>query len=111
RRRVEIAKGLLHRPRILLLDEPSTGLDPGARIDLWTYLRQIRDEAGVTILMTTHLMEEAEHCDRLGIMNAGKLVANNTPMALKEQIGGDVITITSPQPQALQTGLREKFSM
>ncbi|HEY8667047.1 MAG TPA: ATP-binding cassette domain-containing protein, partial [Tepidisphaeraceae bacterium] len=62
RRRVELAKGLLNRPRILLLDEPSTGLDPGARIDLWRYLREIQGNEGVTILLTTHLMEEAEHC-------------------------------------------------
>src|SRR5258706_9841424 len=67
RRRVELAKGLLHRPRILLLDEPSTGLDPGARLDLWQYLREIRDQEGVTILLTTHLMDEAEHCSRLAI--------------------------------------------
>src|SRR5437667_5011920 len=65
RRRVELAKGLLTWPKILLLDEPSTGLDPGARIDLWRYLREIRAESGVTILVTTHLMDEAEHCDRL----------------------------------------------
>ena len=79
KRRVEIAKGLLHRPEILLLDEPSTGLDPGARHDLWQYLRKLRDEQHVTILVTTHLMEEAEHCDRLAILNQGELVAKDTP--------------------------------
>ncbi len=71
KRRVELAKGLIHSPSVLLLDEPSTGLDPGARIDLWNYLRILRDEQGVTVLVTTHLMEEAEHCDRLAILNAG----------------------------------------
>src|SRR2546421_7257120 len=72
RRRVELAKGLLHRPRVLLLDEPSTGLDPGARIDLWRYLREIQSQ-GVTVLVTTHLMEEAEHCSRLAIIDGGRL--------------------------------------
>src|SRR3954453_11954683 len=73
RRRVELAKGLLTSPRLLLLDEPSTGLDPGARIDLWRHLRAIRDAENVTILLTPHLMDEAEHCDRLAIMDAGKI--------------------------------------
>src|SRR5205823_9453580 len=70
-RRLELARGLLHRPSVLLLDEPTTGLDPGARRDLWQYLKALRDEEGVTVLVTTHLMEEAEHCDRLAILNDG----------------------------------------
>lgn len=74
-RRVELAKGLIHSPAVLLLDEPTTGLDPGARLDLWQYLRMLRDEEGVTVLVTTHLMEEAEYCDRLAILSEGKLVA------------------------------------
>ena len=90
-RRVELAKGLIHSPSILLLDEPSTGLDPGARRDLWIYLRTLRDEDGVTVFVTTHLMEEAEHCDRLAILNEGKLVAFGTPVELKSAIGGDVV--------------------
>src|SRR5439155_19957244 len=68
-RRLELAKGLLHGPRVLLLDEPTTGLDPGARRDLWQYLRILRDEEQVTVLVTTHWMEEAERCDRLAIRN------------------------------------------
>jgi ABC-2 type transport system ATP-binding protein len=91
-RRVELAKGLIHSPSVLLLDEPSTGLDPGARRDVWQYLRMLRDEEGVTVLVTTHLMEEAEHCDRLAILNEGKLVALGSPFDLKSQIGGDVVT-------------------
>src|SRR5437016_8269861 len=78
-RRVELAKGLMHRPSVLLLDEPTTGLDPGARIDLWQYLKILRDEEGVSVLITTHLMEEAERCDRLAILHEGKLVALGTP--------------------------------
>ncbi len=91
-RRVELAKGLIHSPAVLLLDEPSTGLDPGARRDLWQYLRTLRDEDGVSVLVTTHLMEEAEHCDRLAFLNAGKLVALGSPTALKDEIGGDIVT-------------------
>jgi ABC-2 type transport system ATP-binding protein len=90
-RRVELAKGLIHSPSVLLLDEPSTGLDPGARRDVWQYLRMLRDEEGVTVLVTTHLMEEAEHCDRLAILSEGKLVALGSPFALKSQIGGDMV--------------------
>ncbi len=92
-RRAELAKGLLHRPKLLLLDEPTTGLDPGARRDLWQYLQMLRDEEKVSVLVTTHLMEEAERCDRLAILNEGNLVALGTPAALKSEIGGDVILL------------------
>ena len=109
RRRVELAKGLLTRPKILLLDEPSTGLDPGARIDLWRYLREIRAESAVTILVTTHLMDEAEQCDRLAIMDAGKIAACDTPAALKSRIAADVITLTSDDPQGLAAALKDRF--
>ena len=90
-RRIELAKGLLHHPGVLLLDEPTTGLDPGARRDLWQYLQALRDEEHVSVLVTTHLMEEAERCDRLAIMNEGNLVALGTPAELKSEIGGDVV--------------------
>jgi ABC-2 type transport system ATP-binding protein len=92
-RRVELAKGLLHHPSILLLDEPTTGLDPGARRDLWQYLQILRDQERVSVIVTTHLMEEAERCDRLAILNEGKLVAMGTPTELKREIGGDVILL------------------
>jgi ABC-2 type transport system ATP-binding protein len=111
RRRVEVAKGLLHHPRVLLLDEPSTGLDPSARIDLWRHLRRINQEDGVTILVTTHLMEEAERCSRLAVMQRGRLLACDTPAALKERVGGDVITITTPKPAEVRTLLRERFGI
>jgi len=92
-RRVELAKGLLHRPGVLLLDEPTTGLDPGARRDLWQYLQALRDEEQVSVLVTTHLMEEAERCDRLAILSEGNLVALGTPADLKSEIGCDVIML------------------
>jgi ABC-2 type transport system ATP-binding protein len=93
RRRAELAKGLLHDPKVLFLDEPSTGLDPGARRDLWDHLARLRDERGVTSLVTTHLMEEAERCDRVGILDGGRLVALGTPEELRASVGGDVVTV------------------
>jgi len=109
-RRVEIAKGMLHDPQLLLLDEPSTGLDPGARHDLWRYLGQLR-EAGVTVLVTTHLMEEAEKCDRLGILDRGSLVALGTPMELRSSIGGDCVTLVSPDPGRLESLISDQFQV
>ncbi len=108
-RRAEIAKGLLHRPRLLLLDEPSTGLDPGARSDLWNHLRDLREREAVTILLTTHLMEEAERCDRLAILSRGAIVAAGTPRTLKAEIGGDVISIASPDPEGLRAEVDRIF--
>jgi ABC-2 type transport system ATP-binding protein len=111
RRRVELAKGLLNKPSILLLDEPSTGLDPGARIDLWRYLREIQERDGVTILLTTHLMDEGDRCSRLAILDRGKLAACDTPAAMKERIGGDVITLAGANPQAIQSAMKEKLGV
>ena len=111
RRRVELEKGLLHAPRVLLLDEPSTGLDPGGRRDLWTYLRGVRDADGVTALVTTHLMEEAERCDRLAILDRGRLVALGTPDALKAEIGGDVVTLKTRDAEALRDAVKERFGL
>ena len=101
-RRLELAKGLLHRPQVLLLDEPSTGLDPGARRDLWQYLQILRDQEGVTVIVTTHLMEEAEKCDRLAILSHGNLVGLGTPAQLKSEIGGDVILLDAHNFDAAQ---------
>jgi ABC-2 type transport system ATP-binding protein len=111
-RRVELAKGLLHGPGVLLLDEPTTGLDPGARRDLWQYLRILRDEEQVSVLVTTHLMEEAEHCDRLAILNEGNLVALGTPAELKSEIGGDIIQLEAAHSaEELAAGLRSQFRL
>jgi ABC-2 type transport system ATP-binding protein len=94
RRRVELAKALLHEPKVLLLDEPATGLDPGARHDLWRQLQKLRSEREQTVALTTHLMDEADRCDRLAVLSRGKVVAVDTPANLKARIGGDVITLT-----------------
>jgi len=93
KRRVEIAKCLLHDPKLLLLDEPSTGLDPVARLEMWKCLEGLRKEAGVTILVTTHLMEEAEGLDKIVILDKGKLIAEGTPQELKGNIGKKVLVI------------------
>lgn len=108
-RRIELAKGLLHHPEVLLLDEPTTGLDPGARRDLWQYLQILRDQEQVSVIVTTHLMEEAERCDRLAILNEGKLVALGTPPELTREIGGDVVLLEAREPEKLAERIRSMF--
>jgi ABC-2 type transport system ATP-binding protein len=113
-RRLELAKGLIHHPQVLLLDEPTTGLDPGARRDLWQYLQLLRDEEGVSIIVTTHLMEEAEKCDRLAILSHGNLVGLGTPTQLKSEIGGDVILLDardSNDSQKLADAITARFGV
>jgi ABC-2 type transport system ATP-binding protein len=111
RRRAELAKSMLHRPRLLLLDEPSTGLDPGARIDLWRYLTQLRERDGVTIVLTTHLLDEADRADRIAIMHQGKLAALGEPLALRAEIGGDAITIQTERPEQLAHDITNRFNV
>lgn len=111
KRRVELAKGLLHKPELLILDEPSTGLDPGARKALWDHLQELRASDGITVLVTTHLMDEAERCDRLAILDQGKVAALGSPDALKAEIGGDVISIESPEPERLRADLKARFGL
>jgi ABC-2 type transport system ATP-binding protein len=111
RRRVELAKGMLHRPRLLLLDEPSTGLDPAARSDLWQYFAQVRQEDGVTVVLTTHLLEEAERADRIAIMHQGKLAALDTPPALRGAVGGDAITIRADDSEDLAAKIADRFQV
>ena len=99
RRRLEIARGLLHHPLVLFLDEPTLGLDPQTRNHLWTYIATLAQEKGITIVITTHYMEEADRlCNRIAIIDHGKIIAMDTPDRLKERIGGEVVTITSPDP-------------
>ncbi|MEV7391061.1 ATP-binding cassette domain-containing protein [Streptomyces sp. NPDC091215] len=93
RRRLELARGLLHAPQVLFLDEPTTGLDPHARAQVWEHLRVLRDQHGSTLFVTTHYLEEAENCDRLGILDHGRLVAQGTPLALKAAIGDDRVVL------------------
>ena len=110
KRRVEIAKALLHDPKILILDEPSTGLDPAARINMWKYLKMLNLK-GVAILVTTHLMDEADKCDMLFILDKGQLVSQDTPEALKKEMKGEIISIKSKKTYELQTFLREDMKL
>ena len=108
-RRVELAKALLPDPRLLVLDEPSTGLDPGARREIWDHLVRLRQERGTTVVLTTHLMDEAARADRVAVLHEGALVALGAPEELVAAIGEDVILITSPDLETLARGIRERF--
>ena len=110
RRRVDLAKGMLHEPRLLLMDEPTTGLDPAARSDLWRHLEELRRENGVTILVTTHLLEEADRADRIAILHQGTLVALDSPEQLRSTVGGDSLTIKTPEPSALAAAITDRFA-
>lgn len=111
RRRVELAKGLIHDPEVLLLDEPSTGLDPAARSDLWQYLKLLRDRRGTTVVLTTHFLDEADGADRLAILSAGRLVALGRPNDLRAEVGGDTITIETTSPDDLATAIKTRFEL
>ncbi|MEI9973269.1 MAG: ABC transporter ATP-binding protein [Ignavibacteriota bacterium] len=111
RRRVEIAKALLHRPQVLLMDEASTGLDPAARRDVSRHVEALRQGEGVTILLTTHILEEADRCDRLVLLHQGNIVAQGSPDELRSSIGGDVVVLASPDPETLATCIGERFRL
>jgi ABC-2 type transport system ATP-binding protein len=111
RRRVEIAKALLHKPQVLLMDEASTGLDPAARRDLSRNIEKLRAEDGVTILLTSHILEEADRCDRLVLLHNGKIVAQGTPTELRSSIGGDVVVLDSDDSASLAAGISQRFGL
>ena len=111
RRRVDLARGLLHGPELLLFDEPSSGLDPLARRALWGDLQKLREEQGVTVLLTTHFIEEAERCDRVGILDRGRLVAEGTPEALKRSMNKDVLVIEAEHTEALSADIEAQVSV
>ncbi|MFB6075218.1 MAG: ATP-binding cassette domain-containing protein [Haloarculaceae archaeon] len=95
KRRLEIARGLVHRPEVLFLDEPTLGLDAQTRRHIWEYVRALNDETGVTVVLTTHYMDEADAlCERVGVIDDGTLIADDSPAALKRQIGGDLVTLS-----------------
>lgn len=110
-RRLELAKALMHKPPILLLDEPSTGLDPAARFRLWEDLKRLQSTTAVTVVLTTHLMEEADRCDRLAILHEGRLVREGAPDALKESVGTEIIHIEADDPAALAKAIQDRFQL
>jgi ABC-2 type transport system ATP-binding protein len=111
KRRLEIARGLVHRPDILFLDEPTTGLDPQTRARTWEVLRELREKFGTTLFMTTHYMDEAENCDRIAIVDHGLIVALDTPAVLKQRVGKDLVAARTAQPEALARLLAEKYGL
>jgi ABC-2 type transport system ATP-binding protein len=111
RRRVEIAKALLHRPQVLLMDEASTGLDPAARRDVSRHVESLRDQEGVTVLLTTHILEEADRCDRLILLHKGNVVADGSPKELRQRIGGDVVILESSDSKSLAASVAQRFQL
>jgi ABC-2 type transport system ATP-binding protein len=111
RRRLEIARGLMHSPRVLFLDEPTVGLDPQTRASIWGYIEQLKSREDITIFMTTHYMDEAEFCDRIAIIDAGQIVAIDTPSALKESVGKDTIRIQTEDDELAIARLRELYDL
>jgi ABC-2 type transport system ATP-binding protein len=109
RRRADLAKALIHRPRLLLMDEPSTGLDPGARSDLWNYLRRLREQFQTTIVLTSHLLDEADRADQIAILHAGDIVASGEPRALRASVGGNSITVETDDAETLSRQINQRW--
>ena len=111
KRRLELARGLLHHPQVLFLDEPTLGLDPQSRRHIWDYILTLREQEELTIFMTTHYMDEAENCDRIAIIDHGQIVALDTPDKLKDSLGGDVVTLRAEDSQAAALELKERYNL
>ncbi len=111
KRRLEIARGLMHSPRVLFLDEPTVGLDPQTRASIWTYIRELKVAEDITIFLTTHYMDEAENCDRIAIMDKGKIIVLDTPEALKSAVGKDRVQIQTDDDDAAIAALAEHFDI
>ena len=111
KRRLEIARGLLHSPRVLFLDEPTVGLDPQTRASIWSYVTELRRREQITIFLTTHYMDEAEYCDRIAIMDAGRIVALDTPAALKASVGKDRVRMRTDDDERAIAALDELFGL
>jgi len=111
KRRLELVRGLLHRPEILFLDEPTLGLDPQTRRQIWSYLETLRRETGVTLFLTTHYLEEAEQCDRVAIIDHGRIIALDTPDRLKARVGRDIIVLATADDARAASEMRERFSL
>lgn len=111
KRRLEIARGLIHYPKLLFLDEPTLGLDPQTRARIWEYIMKLRESHQMTIFMTTHYMNEAEYCDRIAIIDKGKVIALDTPTNLKKNLGGDIIQMKSQEKDKLKAEIEERYKL
>ena len=111
KRRLEIARGILHHPRVLFLDEPTLGLDPQTRVNVWEYVLELQRAHEITIFMTTHYMDEAEHCDRIAIIDQGKIVALDTPDALKRMVGVDIVTLKTEDDEQAAREIHERYGL
>jgi ABC-2 type transport system ATP-binding protein len=111
KRRLEIARGLLHSPRVLFLDEPTVGLDPQTRSSIWRYIRELKAREDITIFLTTHYMDEAEYCDRIAIMDQGRIIVLDTPETLKANVGKDRVQIETDDDDAAIAALSERFAI
>jgi ABC-2 type transport system ATP-binding protein len=110
KRRLEIARGLLHHPKVLFLDEPTLGLDPQTRRHIWDYLRRLREQEGLTIFLTTQYLDEAEYCARIAIIDSGQIVALDTPDGLKRAVGGDLVTFSTADNEAAATEVQRRYA-
>ncbi len=111
KRRLEIARGLVHYPKVLFLDEPTIGLDPQTRNYIWTYINRLREQKNITIFLTTHYLDEAENCNRIAIIDHGEIIALDTPEGLKHQIGGDIMTVSTSDDEEAAKELRERMGV
>ncbi len=111
KRRLEITKSLIHQPKILILDEPTTGLDPLARREVWNYLKFLRETEKITILVTTHLLEEAEDCDEIALIDQGRVVCEGRPSQLRHEMGSDLVSIRTSIPSELSESIQSKFDL
>ena len=111
KRRLEIARGLLHHPQVLFLDEPTLGLDPQTRLHIWQYLLGLREQENLTIFLTTHYMDEAEHCDKIAVIDQGRIIALDTPDALKDGLDGDLVSLKADDNGAAMTEARERYNV
>jgi ABC-2 type transport system ATP-binding protein len=111
KRRLEIARGLLHRPQVLFLDEPTLGLDPQTRRRIWEYIHTLRQQDNLTIFLTTHYMDEAENCDRISVIDYGQIIAMDTPDKLKDAVGGDVVTLEAENTEQATLELKERYDL
>jgi ABC-2 type transport system ATP-binding protein len=109
KRRLEIARGLLHHPKVLFLDEPTLGLDPQTRRLIWDYLLRLREQEGLTIFLTTHYMDEAEHSDRIAVIDHGRIVGLDAPEGLKRSVGGDLVTIATADNQSAVAEIADRY--